>query len=137
MGSGWYENKRLFPCERHHGGLVAVAGLMLEQDFFSLSNGPRIRAPSLASENVSLFYPPQPAKSLALPPIPNPPAQKYSPITQSLSDLSLSTKTDSSRLWAAPPSMPRYPFVKEPLKEEDAERFNGKPCFVVLCLIIY
>lgn len=34
MGSGWYKNKQLFTCTPQRGGLVAVAGLILEDDYF-------------------------------------------------------------------------------------------------------
>jgi len=34
LGSGWYKNRQLFTCEPQCGGLVAVAGLILEEDYF-------------------------------------------------------------------------------------------------------
>ncbi|ODN04569.1 Ubiquitin carboxyl-terminal hydrolase CYLD [Orchesella cincta] len=34
LGSGWYKNKQLFTCTAQRGGLVAVAGLILEDDYF-------------------------------------------------------------------------------------------------------
>jgi ubiquitin thioesterase CYLD len=42
LGSGWYKRKQLFSCPLDHGGLVAVAGLILEED---LDIYPRIPPP--------------------------------------------------------------------------------------------
>ncbi|CAG7717370.1 unnamed protein product [Allacma fusca] len=129
LGSGWYENKQLFPCMRHHGGLVAVAGLMLEQDYFSMTSGPSKKSSvKRQSENIALFYPPGPSKVTGASPAVAPSSHgDFEPVMQNFTDLSLNNSRNP-KLWAPPiaHSMPRYPFVKEPLKEEDAERFSGR-----------
>ncbi|XP_021952606.1 ubiquitin carboxyl-terminal hydrolase CYLD isoform X2 [Folsomia candida] len=50
LGSGWYKNRQLFTCEPQCGGLVAVAGLILEDDYFYNPN-----IPSSSSSPVSPY----------------------------------------------------------------------------------
>jgi hypothetical protein len=50
LGSGWYKNRQLFTCEPQCGGLVAVAGLILEEDYFY---NPDISTSSVSSSPVS------------------------------------------------------------------------------------